>query len=405
MKNKTPQNKNQLEDISKLMNKELVVVEQLFNRCFSQHRTCESACAYFNGLISIVERKNSWQIAEQAGYENPYSFQYLLGRALWDGNQLNELLAVYTIEHLGFKNSILSIDETGFLKKGQKSAGVGRQYSGTAGRIENCQIGVFLSYSTTAGRALIDRDLYIPQDWFKDKKRSFDAGIPETVEFKTKPQLALEMLKRTFKNITKPEWVVGDEVYSCYSLRIWLEKHLQKYALAIASNYPVHVGLKQYQARDFLKIIEEDEWKSISAGEGTKGQRYYMWSRRKINSDSPDGWERSIILRKNIKDQSDVSFYIVFTSDNITLESIVTAIGSRWTIEECFEMAKGEVGLDQYEVRSWTGWYRHITISMFALSFLTKLRHKLNQKEFEEHKKKSHKRSRMKKFLKSRRLI
>ena len=213
------------------------------------------------------------------------------------------------------------------------------------------------------------------------------------------------MLKRTFKNIPKPAWVVGDEVYCCHSLRIWLENQLQSYALATACNSSITIGLEQYQAKDFLQKIDASKWKFISAGDGSKGQRYYKWSRQKINSDSPDGWNRWLVIRKNIKDENDVAYYIVFTSDKIQLESIVMAIGSRWTIEECFEMAKGEVGLDQYEVRSWTGWYRHITISMFALSFLTKLRHKLNQKELEEHKKKSLTKNRMKSFLKSRGLL
>lgn len=390
-----------------LIEEELLNIDKIFLKCFLQKRTKETASAYFQGLISSIERKNSWQIAEQAGFKDPYSFQYLLGRAVWDEEKLRDLSRDYTLEYLSEENDVISVDETGFLKKGQKSAGVSRQYTGTAGRIENSQVGVFLSYSTSKGRALIDRELYIPQEWFKDEKRRSDAGIPESIKFKTKPQLALEMLKRTFENIRPSKWVVGDEVYSCSMLRIWLENERQQYALSTACNTHVSIGFTQIQVREVLNNILAEEWKTISAGNGTKGQRIYKWCRRKVNSDAPDGWSRWVVFRKNVKDENEIAFYIVFARDDTDLNAIAKAIGSRWTIEECFEMAKGEVGLDQYEIRSWIGWYRHITISMLALSFLTKLREQLNQNEIEENKKKyfRKRKNRMKVFLTSRGLI
>jgi SRSO17 transposase len=386
--------------------KELDVFKKLFAPLFSRSETKDSAFSYVRGLISLIERKNSWQLSEETGYQNPYAFQYLLGRALWNENDLRDVVSCYTIDHLGTSESVLSIDETGFLKKGNQSAGVGRQYSGTAGRIENCQIGVFLSYATSKGRALIDRELYIPQNWFEDEKRCQRVGIPVSVRFKTKVELAKEMLKRTFSNGFKPSWVVGDEVYGSHALRGWLEEQEQAYVLAVASNYSVWIGLRQYKTKEILEKINDLEWRKISVGKGTKGERYYEWFRIKINSDSQKGWNRWLIIRRSIKDVREVAFYIGFCKDKNTLEEMAKAAGSRWTIEECFEMAKGEVGLDQYEVRSFAGWYRHITLSIFALSYLVKLRTKFNQSEPKSFKKKRNQRHpSMQTFLQNRGLV
>ena len=386
--------------------KELDVFKKLFAPLFSRSETKDSVFSYVRGLISLIERKNSWQLSEETGYQNPYAFQYLLGRALWNENDLRDVVSCYTIDHLGTSESVLSIDETGFLKKGNQSAGVGRQYSGTAGRIENCQIGVFLSYATSKGRALIDRELYIPQDWFEDEKRCQRVGIPVSVKFKTKVELAKEMLKRTFSNDFKPSWVVGDEVYGCHALRGWLEEQEQAYVLAVASNHCVGIGLRQYKTKEILEKVNGLGWRKISVGKGTKGERYYEWFRIKINSDSQKGWNRWLIIRRSIKDVREVAFYIGFCKDKNTLEEMAKAAGSRWTIEECFEMAKGEVGLDQYEVRSFTGWYRHITLSIFALSYLVKLRTKFNQSEPKSLKKKrNQRRPFMQTFLQNRGLV
>lgn len=368
-------------DVMFSIEQELIPIQSILQDCFSRVETKRSALSYFQGLISTIERKNSWQLAEQAGCESPYAFQYLLGRATWDANRLRDSVCHYTVDFMPQEEGVLSLDETGFLKKGNKSAGVGRQYSGTAGRIENCQVGVFLSYATSQGRALIDRELYIPQDWFEDNFRCKEAGIPDSIEFKKKPELAQEMLQRAFDNQIKPAWVLGDEVYSSYKLRVFLESYLQPYVLAVASNCTVTIGFEQHKVSELLTSIEPEAWQIISAGSGSKGQRYYQWARILINSDSPNDWERWLFIRRNIKVQNDVAFYIAFAPNTKSLQDIANAAGSRWTIEECFEMAKGEVGLDQYEVRSWVGWYRHITFSMLALAFLTKLRWNLEQTE------------------------
>jgi SRSO17 transposase len=386
------------------MEKELQPAKDMLGKYFTREETRKSAVAYFHGLLTKTERKNSWQLSEQAGLESPYAFQYLLGRALWNEDLLRNDTRNLSVSHLGKKESVLSVDETGFLKKGDKSVGVGRQYSGTAGKIENCQIGVFLSYATAKGRALIDRELYIPQEWYKNKTRCRAAGIPEKRKFMTKPELAREMLARTLESGVKPEWVAGDEVYGCYMLRDWLELRQQGYVLAVASNSVVSIGRERYTVTEVLNCVPKKQWKLLSAGSGTKGERYYEWMRIKIDSDSPAGWSRWLLFRRNVKKPDEVAFYIAFCSDKKSLLAMVKAAGTRWTIEECFEMAKGETGLDHYEVRSWTGWYRHITLSMFALSFLVKLRSRLNKIETAV-KKKIVRRSPMKKFLESRGLV
>lgn len=388
-------------DVMFAIEQELTPIQEILQDSFNRIETKASAMSYFQGLISTVERKNSWQLAEQAGCENPYAFQYLLGRATWNENHFRDSVRHYVVSFMPQEEGVLSIDETGFLKKGNKSAGVGRQYTGTAGRIENCQVGVFLSYATSQGRALIDRELYIPQDWFKDTLRCKEAGLPDTLEFKKKPELAQEMLQRAFDNGIKPAWVLGDEVYSSYKLRAFLESYQQPYVLAVASNCSITIGFEQYKANELLESTAPSDWQTISAGEGSKGQRYYQWSRRVINSDSPDGWERWLLIRRNIKDETDVAFYIAFAPNINSLQDMAKAAGSRWTIEECFEMAKGEVGLDQYQVRSWVGWYRHITFAMLALAFLTKLRWKLKQTEVQLIEKKAQNHP-MRSFLKSR---
>lgn len=367
--------------IIEAIQEELCRVEKLLAGCFCRKETQASAMAWFQGLISKVERKNSWQLAEQAAHENPYAFQYLLGRATWDADYFRDLVRGYALDFMSDRDGYLSIDETGFLKKGKHSAGVGRQYTGTAGRIENAQVGVFLSWATERGRVLIDRELYIPKDWFTDRERCKKAGIPEDLVFRKKPEIAQAMLQRVFDSAFKPAWVLGDEVYGCYQLRAFLESHLQPHVLAIASNYPITIGLNQYKAKGLSDDFCQDDWQRISAGRGSKGERYYDWARRIINSDSPEGWARWLLIRRNIHDNEDVAFYIAFAPDSQPLEAMAKAAGSRWTIEECFEMAKGEVGLDQYEVRSFTGWYRHITFSMLALAFLAKLRWNLQKKE------------------------
>lgn len=210
------------------------------------------------------------------------------------------------------------------------------------------------------------------------------------------------MLKRTFADGVKPTWIVGDTVYGCQKLHQWLEEQEQSYVLAVPSNYSFSIELNQYKAMDLLKTIKPSDWKKISVGKGTKGDRSYEWYRTQINSDCSEGWNRWLVIRRSIKNPEECAFYIGFSQNENSLEEMAKAAGSRWTIEECFEMAKGEVGLDHYEVRSWTGWYRHITFSLWALSYLVKLRTQFNQNEIKYVKKKKPQQPSMQKFLQGR---
>jgi SRSO17 transposase len=350
----------------------------LLSPLFSREETRVTALAYVRGLLSQVERKNSWQLSEESGYSNPYGFQYLLRRAYWDANILQKEIAAEVYNQLG-SNGILAVDETGFIKKGNKSAGVARQYSGTAGRIENSQIGVFLSYMTASGRSLIDRELYLPKEWLANEDRCKEAGIPADTKHKTKPELALQMLQKAFANGIRADWVVGDNVYGCSSIRNYLQEINQQYVLAIPSNQEVAIGFGRYKVNSLLSMVEK--WYQISAGSGAKGPRVYLWAMAEINCLDYPGYQTYLLFRKSISNAEEVSYYITFAKDTTSFDEVVTAASSRWSIEECFEVAKSQVGLDQYEVRNYTGWYRHITLSMLAMAFLNRLNVEINLEE------------------------
>jgi SRSO17 transposase len=342
---------------------------------FTRIEARRRALAYVQGLVSPAERKNSWQLAEMMADATPYGFQHLLGRAVWDVDALRDGLRTYVHNHLGNPEAVLVIDETGFLKKGSHSAGVARQYSGTAGRIENSQIGVFLAYMTPAGQTLIDRELYLPHAWTTDHDRCQQAGIPETRQFATKPQLAQQMLDRALGANLPAAWVTGDSIYGdARSLRTWLEARSQAYVLAVSGKEHVWLQGDQQRITTILATLPKTGWSRLSAGDGAKGPRWYDWLRlRGADPDSP-GWTRWVLVRRNISDPTDVTAYLVFAPEVTPLVELVRVAGSRWAIEVCFEAAKGEVGLDQYQVRSWRGWYRHVTLALWAQALLTVIR-------------------------------
>ena len=276
------------------------------------------------------------------------------------------------MQGLGSRNGILVVDETGFLKKGDKSAGVGRQYSGTAGRIENCQIGVFLGWKTKKGQTFVDRELYLPKDWCEDRQRCVEAGIPKSVTFKTKAELARQMIERVLRLGLRPSWITADEIYGHDGkFRFWLEEIGQPYVLAVPSNQYVTRGFSQYKVADLVRELSEDSWVKINAGTGTKGPRLYNWAVLRINHPHGKEWSRAVLFRRSLNDPKDIAFYLVFCSSKVRPNEIVRVAGSRWSIEECFESGKGEVGLDQYEVRSYHGWYRHMTLAMTAHALLS----------------------------------
>jgi SRSO17 transposase len=342
---------------------------------FARSESRQRVMGYLRGLLSEAERKNSWQVAEACGEPTPYGFQYLLARADWDADMVRDELRTYLIQHLGDPNGVLVLDETGFVKKGRHSAGVARQYTGTVGKVENCQIGVFLGYASPLGHALLDRELYLPHEWTDERERGQQAGIPGDRGFATKPQLARQMLARAFAVGVPATWVTGDSVYgNNRRLRRWLEGRPQAYILAVSGQESVWVDGRQRSVKTFLAALPAGGWRRLSAGDGTKGPRWYDWRWQPLIPPEEPGWCRWLLVRRSVSDPTDLTAYVVFARQATTLEEVVRVAGSRWTIESGFEEAKGEVGLDHYEVRSWTGWYRHITLAMWAYALLVVMR-------------------------------
>jgi SRSO17 transposase len=338
---------------------------------FERAEPRQRAMAYIRGLISTTERKNGWQLAELAGEVTPDGMQRLLNTAKWDVDQVRDDLQEYILTHFADPEAILVVDETGFLKKGTKSVGVAAQYTGTVGKIANCQIGVFLAYANRYGAVLLDRELYLHRDWEKDSERCKEAEVPEERRTtSTKPTLAKQMLEHAFAHGIKAAWVTGDTVYGGdYKLRSWLEERLQPYVLAVPMNQ--RIGLA-HRADDFVASWPTEQWQRLSAGEGSQGPRLYDWAWQSLDYRwTEPGWKQWLLARRSLSDPTEIAYYFVFAPETVTLEQVVLAAGSRWQVEEAFELAKQQVGLDEYEVRHWQGWYRHITLAMFALAFLT----------------------------------
>ena len=341
------------------------------------------AGGFLEGLTSAVERKNGWQLAEELGEHGPRGVQRLLGEADWDEEAVRDDLQAYVSEHLAEEDGILVVDETGFVKKGKKSAGVARQYSGTAGRRENSQIGVFLLYASTKGAAFLDRALYLPEEWTADRVRCRDAGIPDEVEFATKGELAKQMLSRAFAAGVPAEWVVGDTVYGYDELRVWLDEQQKNYVVAVPETHLVWVA-GQHQPIGYLAaLLPESEWRVLSAGEGSKGPRLYEWAWLQLPEQTQEQSERArwILIRRSLADPSKRAYYRAAGPAATTLSELVRVAGGRWKIEEGLEEAKGEVGLDQYEVRGFRAWYRFVTLALLAHAILVVLREKATAQE------------------------
>ncbi len=337
---------------------------------FARAEPRRRASAYLRGLLAPVERKNGWQLAEAAGDATPDGVQDFLSRMQWDAEAVRDDLQAYVTEQLGDSGAVLVLDETGFLKKGAKSVGVQRQYSGTAGRIENCQVGVFLGYASRHGRALIDRALYLPQDWASDGARRREARIPDAVAFATKPKLALAMLERARLGGVPFTWITGDSVYGAdHALRRWAERHRRGYVLTVTSGQ--RLGMRPVPT--WIEDLADAAWQRLSAGDGAKGPRLYDWARVPYPGGA-EGFACALLVRRSIAEPAQVTFYLTHAPEATALAELVRVAGARWNIESCFEQAKGEVGLDQYEVRSWVGWHRHVTLSMLALAYLATLR-------------------------------
>jgi SRSO17 transposase len=328
---------------------------------------------YLLGLLSPIAGKNSWTIAETAGDRTPDGMQRLLNAAAWDADAVRDDLRGYVAEHLGDPTGVLIVDETGFLKKGVKSAGVQRQYSGTAGRTENCQLGVFLAYASTRGRTLIDRELYLPRQWCADPARRAEAAVDPAVTFATKPALGLRMLQRALDAGMPAAWVTADEAYGQDSkFRLWLQQRRVGYVLAVPRSQKIPTDGGSARADTLAAAAPVLAWKRRSCGNGAKGPRLYDWAIASL----PDagtaqyGHCRWLLIRRSITNPDELAYYLCHGPAGTEDTELIRVAGTRWAIEECFQTAKGQVGLDEYQVRRYDAWYRHITLAMCAHAFL-----------------------------------
>jgi SRSO17 transposase len=331
---------------------------------------------YVDGLLAGLERKNGWTLAEYAQEVSPDGMQRLLRVADWDVDGVRDDIRDYVVERLGDPAAVLALDDTGFIKKGVRSAGVQRQYTGTSGKKDNCQIGTFLAYVAPDGHALIDRELYLPESWTEDRSRRAAAGIPEGVEFTTKPRTAITMLQRVLDAGVPFAWFTADEVYGQVKyLRVWLEEHDIFHVVATRCNDDVLAqGYGFGRADEVIAALPARSWRRISCADGAHGPRVYDWVRVPIRIGWRPGRGHWLLARRSISDPTEIAYYICYGPRRSTLAGLARVAGARWPVEECFQQAKNETGLDDYQVRTWRGWYAHITLSMLTLAWLAVMR-------------------------------
>jgi SRSO17 transposase len=356
---------------------------------FTQERVAVSAGLFLDGLLSDEHRKTGWMRSEAAGDPGPWRQQAILGRGRWNADDLRDIVRDYALETLADDDAVLVIDETGFLKQGKASCGVGRQYTGSAGKITNCQIGVFACYVSHHGHAFIDRALYLPKAWTDDPKRMAKAHVPLNTGFATKPALARTMIERSIAAKVPFAWVAADSVYGVGEVEMALRRAGKGYVLGVSSNHSFNSYGKPRSVAGTADIIAQDlqpeDWKRLSAGEGTKGPRLYDWAYLELADldagdydDSFTGiWTRGLLIRRTIAD-GDLAFFSTWAPAGTAIETLVKVEGQRWAIEDSFETAKNELGLDHNETRSWHGWHRHVSLVMLAFAMMAVIRHHAN---------------------------
>jgi SRSO17 transposase len=339
---------------------------------------------YLLGLLGHVERKNGWQMAEAIGEHDPQGVQRLLSSARWDADEVREDLREYVLEHLGDEaTGVLIVDETGFLKKGHNSVGVARQYTGTAGDTVNCQVGVFLAYSSEEGAAFLDRALYLPRAWTNSPARRTEAGVPEEIVFRNKVELAEQMLQRAFEAEVPAGWVLADSFYGrSHAFRSWLEEGGQPYAVMVPKTNAVPLGGRKKKIERLVERLGEEAFSEIRpARDGSGGRRPWEWACVDLAADPKRGMRRWLLVRRSTDDREDLGFYQAYGPEGTTAEELVRVCQERWAVEECFAEAKGEVGLDHYEVRKWDSWHRHVTLCLLAHAFLAVVRSSAEREE------------------------
>jgi SRSO17 transposase len=356
---------------------------------FTQARVATSASLFLDGLLGDERRKTGWMRAESAGDPGPWRQQALLGRGRWDADALRDIVRDYVVENLAADDAVLVIDETGFLKQGKASCGVGRQYTGSAGKITNCQIGVFAAYVSLHGQAFIDRALYLPKAWTDDPARMASAHVPDGTAFATKPGLAVTMIERTIAADVPFAWVAADSVYGVGDIEMALRRAGKGYVLGVSANH--HFGSWHGKppvagtAAEIAGELDASSWQRLSAGDGTKGARLYDWAYCELADldaaeydDERTGlWTRGLLIRRNIAD-GDLAFFSTWCPAGTSIQTLVIVEGHRWAIEDSFETAKNELGLDHNETRSWHGWHRHVSLVMLAFAMMAAIRHRAN---------------------------
>ncbi|MGI4808533.1 MAG: IS701 family transposase [Janthinobacterium lividum] len=356
---------------------------------FTQARVAASATLFLDGLLGPERRKTGWMRAEAAGDPGPWRQQAILGRGRWDADALRDVVRDYALETLADPDAVLVIDETGFLKQGKASCGVGRQYTGSAGKITNCQIGVFAAYVSRHGHALVDRTLYLPKAWTDDPARRTAAYVPETIEFAPKPRLARVMIERAVAAGVPFSWVAADTVYGVGEIEMALRRAGKGYVLGVASTHQVRSwGVQSFMidtAENVAASLPADAWKGLSAGDGTKGPRLHDWAYLPLAhlqaDDYVDGaegsWTRGLLIRRHRAD-GELAYFSTWCPAGTPIETLVAVEGRRWSIEDAFETAKNELGLDHHETRSWHGWHRHVSLVMLAFAVLAVTRCQAN---------------------------
>jgi SRSO17 transposase len=339
--------------------------------CFSRVEPRRLAFAYIRGLLAPLERRNGWTLSEQAGRRSPNAMQEMLYSPCWDPGRVRDGVRDYLVKSLGDPGGVLIADDTGFVKKGVRSAGVQRQYSGTAGKVENCQIGTFLAYASPQGRALIDRELYLPRSWTQDADRCAAAAVPKDVAFATKPEQARVMIERAVAARVPFAWFAADEAFGQNpGLRDWLQEQDIAYVMATRNDDEVPAGLHTFSpVKDMIGVIRPGAWRRLSCGDGAHGPRVYDWAWTPIRATFPHDRRGWVLARRSVS-TGEIAYYRCFGRRGTRLRDLVRVAGTRWAIEESFQTAKNEVGLDQYQVRRYDAWYAHITLAMAAAAFL-----------------------------------
>jgi len=356
---------------------------------FTQERVAVSAGLFLDGLLGDERRKTGWMRAEAAGDPGPWRQQALLGRGRWDADALRDIVRDYVVETLADPEAVLVLDETGFLKQGKVSCGVGRQYTSSAGKITNCQIGVFATYVSRHGHAFIDRGLYLPKAWTDDRARMAAAHVPPGMSFATKPAIALRMIERAIAAEAPFAWVAADSVYGVGDIEMALRRAGKGYVLGVNANH--HFGSWGGKppvagtAQEIAKRLDPSLWKRLSAGEGTKGERLHDWAycgladldAAEYDENRTGLWTRGLLIRRNIAD-GDLAFFSTWCPAGTDITTLVRVEGHRWAIEDSFETAKNELGLDHNETRSWHGWHRHVSLVMLAFAMMAAIRRRAN---------------------------